>query len=339
MHTPTLLERMLSMKTNIHTLIQRKRKAALSAILTIGLTASIISHAAAGERVVIGTPGSISDNSIAVKVAIDKGFYEEAGLDVELVNFKGGAPSIQALVGGGIQYAIAAPEHVTRLRQWGVDAVVAFALHGSHTYALLSAPGSDVKSFKDLIGKRVGITSSGSLTENLIRLEALDQNLTVGKDIEVVGAGVGAAQKAALDTNRIDAGMFGNIDALQLVEQGYQVVHDWRQESVPALALLTLESYQQENPAIVEAVTKATLKAQQLILSDRELLLSTLRDLYPDVSDEIIAKVADGLEKSLLPDGVFNRESYDRLQADLVQIEPELESLDYEVANPGTYLR
>ena len=315
------------------------RNAVFSAVLTLGFATTATGYADAGERVVIGTPGSIGDNSLAVKIAIDKGFYEEAGLDVELVNFKGGAPSIQALIGGGIQYAIAAPEHVTRLRQRGVDAVVAFALHGNHTYVLLSTPRSDVRNFEDLAGKRVGITSSGSLTENLIRLEALDHDLVVGEDVEVVGAGVGAAQKAALDTNRIDAGMFANIDALQLTEQGYQIVHDWREESVPALALLALDPYQRENPAIAEAVTKATLKAQQLILSDRELALSALKELYPDVSDAIIGQVADSLAKSLLPDGVFAREPYDRLQADLVLIEPDLEQLDYDIANPGTYLR
>ncbi|GEM_PF-1634206 len=309
-----------------------------AATIAVSLGASIQS-AQANERVVIGTPGNMSDNSLAVKVALDEGFYKDAGLDVELVDFKGGAPSIQALVGGGIQYAIAAPEHVTRLHQRGVDAVVAFALQGTHTYALLTPANSPVKSFDDLKGKRIGITSAGSLTENLIRLRALDRGLSYGKDFEVLGVGVGAAQKAALDTGNIDAGMFGNIDALELERQGYRIVYDWRAQRTPGLALLALKSYQDENPAIAEAVIKATLKGQKLVLENRDLTISKLKELYPKYSDQTIAAVADRLQKSLEPNGLFERAPYDKLQDELIIIDPSLQKVGYDAANPGTYLK
>ncbi len=318
-------------------ILSLSRRALLGFVASAGIVVGL--PAAAQERVVFGTPGAISDNSLAVQVAIDEGFYEEAGLAVEVVNFKGGAPSIQALVGGGIDYAIAAPEHVTRLRQRGVEAIVAFALQGTHTYALLAPASSDVQTFEDLKGKRIGITSSGSLTENLIRLEALDAGLAFGQDFEVVGAGVGVAQKAALDTQRIDAGMFGNIDALQLVRDGYRVVHDWRQERVPGLALLALSDTAAERPAVHEAVIRATLKAQQLVISDPELTLAKLKQLYPTYSEDILQQVASGLANSLEADGVFAQEPYDKLQDDLVLIEPDIEKVDYQVANPGTFLR
>lgn len=310
----------------------------ITALAVVAISAAG-SPAHANERVVIGTPGSLSDNSLGVKVALDKGFYKEAGLDVEIVNFKGGAPSIQALIGGGIQYAIAAPEHVTRLHERGIDAVVAFALQGTHTYVLLAPADSPVKNFEDLKGKRIGITSAGSLTENLIRLQALDRGLDFGKDLQVLGVGVGAAQKAALDTGRIDAGMFGNIDAIELERQGYRIVYDWRSQKIPGLALLALKSYQDENPAIAEAVVRATLKGQQLVLKDRDLTLSKLKELYPDYSNETLTKVADRLQNSLEPNGLFNQEAHDKLQDELVLIEPKLEKVDYETANPGTYLK
>lgn len=305
---------------------------ATSVIATIDL-------ANANERVVIGTPGNLSDNSLAVKVALDEGLYKEAGLDVEIVNFKGGAPSIQALVGGGVQYAIAAPEHVTRLHQRGVSAVVSFALQSTHTYALVAPADSPVKSFADLKGKRIGITSAGSLTENLIRLQSLDSGLTFGKDIQVLGVGVGAAQKAALDTQRIDAGMFGNIDALELERDGYRIVYDWRTHRIPGLALLALKSYEDENPAIAEAIVKATLKGQRLVLENRDLTVSKLKELYPNYSDQTINGVADRLQNSLQSNGLFEREPFEKLQEELVLIEPDLEKVDYDTANPGTYLK
>lgn len=311
------------------------RFAIASALLSVF---ALINPVAAETRVVIGTPGRVSDNSLAVSVAIDKGYYKDAGLDVELVDFKGGAPSIQALVGGGVQYVIAAPEHVVRLRQRGVDGVASFALQNTHTYVLLAKDSSPVKSFADLKGKRVGITSAGSLTENLIRLQAKRSGLDYDSDIEVVGAGVGAAQKAAIDSDRIDAGMFGNIDALQLVGSGYHVVFDWREQRIPGLGLLTLASWQDEHPEVAKGIVQATLKAQKLILSDRETSIDGLKQLYPDLDPLIIEKVADSLQTSLSTDGRFSQSEFDDLQKDLVEIEPNLPKVDYAVAFPGQFL-
>jgi NitT/TauT family transport system substrate-binding protein len=308
--------------------------ACATALLVFGSSTMV----SAGEKVTFGTAGFLSDNSIAIKVAIDKGFYQELGIEPEVVNFKGGAPAIQALIGNGIQYAIAAPEHAIRLRNRGVNGVVAFALQNAQSYALLVPDASPVKTFADLKGQRVGITSSGSLTESLITLQGKANNLIVGKDIEIIGAGVGAAQKAALDTQRVAAGMFSNTDALQMVGNGYRIVYDWRTEQTPALGLITIDDWQKKNPELAKAVVQATLKAQQLVLKDRELRVSTLKVLFPDLSEEVIQKVADLLPKVLVADGVVKQADFDKLQKDLQSIEPDLKPVDYLVANPATYL-
>jgi NitT/TauT family transport system substrate-binding protein len=292
----------------------------------------------AGEKVTFGTAGFLSDNSIAIKVAIDKGFYKEVGIDPEVVNFKGGAPAIQALVGNGIQYAIAAPEHAIRLRNRGVNGVIAFALQNAQSYALLVPDASSVKTFADLKGQRVGITSSGSLTESLITLQAKANNLAVGKDIEIIGAGVGAAQKAALDTKRIAAGMFSNTDALQMVGNGYRAVYDWRTEHTPALGLIAIDDWQKKNPELAKGVVQATLKAQQLLLKDRNVRVSTLKVLFPDLPDDVIQKDADLLPKVLVADGIVKQADFDKLQTDLQSIEPDLKPVDYSLVNPATYL-
>jgi NitT/TauT family transport system substrate-binding protein len=295
--------------------------------------------AGAQTRVVIGTPGSINDASLAVQIAIEKGFYRDAGVAVEVVDFKGGAPAVQALVGSGINYCICAPEHVIRLRNRGVDGVVAFAFDTRHTYVLLTKDNSSIKQLADLKGKRVGITSSGSLTENLVRLEGKRAGLDAGKDLEIIGAGVGAAQKAALDTGRIEAGMFGNLDALQLAGQGYRPVFDWRTQVVPSLALVARESWLKENVAAARGVAEATLKAQKLIIADKAVAIEGLTKIYPTLPAAVIEQVAISLQQPRLSrDGLFTKEAFDRLQDDLVEIEPDLKRVPYSVGVPGLYL-
>lgn len=285
--------------------------------------------ARADTHVVFGTPGRLSDNSLAVKVAIDKGFYRDAGLDVEVVDFKGGAPAVQALVGGGIQFAIIAPEHVIRLRNRHLDGEVALALQDHQSYALLAAKSSPVNSFADLKGRRVGITSPGSLTDNLIRLAAKKAGLDAASDLEIVSAGLGATQKAAIDSKGIDAGMFANVDALQLPSKDYKIVYDWRQEKEPALALVTLGSWVKDHPDAAHAVIAATYKAQQLILADPAVAKAALASLYPAMPPATVAQIADSLRAQLSGTPDFSRAEFETLEDDVIQSEPALHRIDF----------
>lgn len=304
----------------------------------LGLFISVMT-ANAQTRVVIGTPGSIGDASLAVQIAIDKGFYRDAGVAVEVIDFKGGAPAVQALVGGGVNYCICAPEHVIRLRNRGVDGVVAFAFDTRHTYVLLAKESSPVRTFADLKGKRVGITSAGSLTENLIRLEGKRAGLDANKDLEIIGAGVGAAQKAALDTGRIEAGMFGNLDALQFAAQGYRAVFDWRTQVVPSLALIARESWLKESAAAARGVAEATLKAQKLIISDKAAAVEGLRKVYPTLPPDVIEQVVVSLQETRLSrDGLYTQEAFEHLQDDLLELEPDIKRVPFQVGVPGLYL-
>jgi NitT/TauT family transport system substrate-binding protein len=307
-------------------------------LLAALLPAFLLSDAAwAQTRVVFGTSGSLGDASLAVAVAIDRGFYRDAGIIPEVIDFKGGAPAVQALVSGGIQYCICAPEHVVRMRTRGLDGVVAFALDTRHTYVLVAKDSSPAHQFADLKGKHVGITSPGSLTENLILLQAKRQGFDASRDLEMIGVGVSAAQKAAIDSGRIEAGMFGNVDAVQLLGRGYRAVFDWRTQTVPSLALLSRQRILDDNPQAARAVVQATLKAQQLILDNKAIAIEALAKLYPTLDRAAIEGVAAELPHRLSRTGIYTREAFDHLQNDLFELEPDLKRVDYGAAEPRNY--
>jgi NitT/TauT family transport system substrate-binding protein len=246
---------------------------------------------------------------------------------------------VQALVGGGVQYAIIAPEHVIRLRNRGVDGVVAVALDTHHTYVLVAKNTSPLKSFADLKERRVGITSSGSLTESLLKLQAKREGLNADIDFEIVGSGVGAAMKAAIDTGRIEAGMFGNLEAERLLLEGYKVVFDWRPQEIPNLALISTATWQAANSKIARDFAAATLRAQKEITTDRETAVDYLRKTYPTLDERVLLKDAESLATRLSHDGIYDEASITRLQDDLQQIEPSLKRVPYADVMPLTYLK
>jgi NitT/TauT family transport system substrate-binding protein len=133
--------------------------------------------------------------------------------------------------------------------------------------------------------------------------------------------------------------MFGNLDALQLAGQGYRPVFDWRTQVVPSLALVARESWLKENAAAARGVAEATLKAQKLIIADKAVAIEGLTKIYPTLPAAVIEQVAISLQQPRLSrDGLFTKEAFDRLQDDLVEIEPDLKRVPYSVGVPGLYL-
>lgn len=303
------------------------------ALIASGLTAFSASASFSQETVRFGTSGSLSNESIAVAIAIEKGFYKEAGIDAEVINFKGGAPAIQALVGNAIEYCICAPEHVIRLRNRGIDAIVAVPLDNRTGYALLGGKDQKGKTIADLKGGKIGITSSGSKTDNLVRLALQRAKLQPDIDVELVSVGGPGNQLAAIQKGDIAAGMISGFEALR-AEQDLSVVHDWRTKRVPNLGLLALKSWTTDHAKISKPIAAATLKAAELAKSDRALRVETLKKLFPEVQADLIEIGAGRLNDSTVTTPRFAEDEFNALQADILELEPDLKPITFAEFNP-----
>src|SRR5690606_29924292 len=79
-------------------------------ILLAATAMAIPSGAAQAQQALrIGAFGPLNNESIAVAIALEKGFYKDAGIDAELITFKGGAPAVQALAGKAVDVCICSP--------------------------------------------------------------------------------------------------------------------------------------------------------------------------------------------------------------------------------------
>ncbi|MGI6851027.1 ABC transporter substrate-binding protein [Mesorhizobium sp. 1B3] len=305
-------------------------RAALTAVMLMAtLTAS-----AAEEPVRFGTSGGLSNESIAISVAIDQGYFKEVGIEPEIIHFKGGAPAIQALAGGAIEYCICAPEHVIRLRNRGVDAIVAAPLDNRMGYALFGPKDGSAKSLAELKGQKLGITSPGSKTDNLLRLALHRADLDPDADVQIVGIGGPANQISAIDTGNIAAGMLSGFEALR-AEQTHSVVYDWRTLRVPSLGLLALGGWAKEKPDVAKAVASATRRGAELAATDRTIRVKTLRELFPEADEALIELAADKLNDSTVTSPRFAVEEFDALQKDILELEPELKPISFDEFNPA----
>jgi len=117
-----------------------------------------------------------------LEVAKQKGWFKDAGLDVDLVWFDY-LPSIDAFSANKVDaVAIVATDALVAGATGGKSKIVALLDYSEGSDMIVGAPG--VESIKDLKGKKIGIEVT--LVEHLLLLKALEANGMKQSDVELV---------------------------------------------------------------------------------------------------------------------------------------------------------
>lgn len=159
----------------------------------------------AQTKVVIGT-GKDPNLGAPLIVAREKGFFREAGLDVELKYFPTGGDTIAAFVGGSIHLGSSGSTPTTHLRSRPFPVKIVSRISDiSGAQQLIVKEG--VKSLEELYGKKVGVmrgTASDALFNSIVKGYGLDMS-----KFEIVNMG---------PTEMLQGFVRGAVDAVALWE-------------------------------------------------------------------------------------------------------------------------
>lgn len=302
-------------------------------LLLAATTAALSPASVRAEAMRIAAFGPLNNESIAVAIALNEGLYKKAGIEAELITFKGGAPAVQALAGKAVDVCICSPEHVIRLTNRGLDAHVIVPLSNITSYVLFGPKDTAIKDIADLKGKKIGITTPGSKTDGLVRLALERTGLDPNKDASIVGIGGSANNLAAIKAGHVDAGMVSGLEVL-LAEQQFTPIHDWRKSKTASLALIGLDSWSKENPELVRKFIQATLKAAEIAAQDKTKREDALLQFYPNFDADLIRGNSDRLVASVVTQPRFTEAEFNALQEDTLAIQPELKPITYDAFNP-----
>ena len=102
-------------------------------------------------------------------VAMKKGFFKEAGIDVTgILTSKGGGTTVRNVLEGGLPFGEVALSAAIAAIQEGADIkIVMGAVRSAADVYWVTMPDSPIKSVKDLVGKKMAITSPKSVTDML----------------------------------------------------------------------------------------------------------------------------------------------------------------------------
>ncbi len=196
----------------MRTIFGRLGGAFLALMLTSGL-------AAAQSKVTIAIGGGACLCYLPTVLARQLGEYEKAGLAVELVDLKGGSDALKAVLGGSADVVSGYFDHCVNLaaKKQEMTAFVVYDRYPGLVLVVSPSHNAEIKSIKDLAGKKVGVSAPGSSTDFFLKY-LLKKNGLDPASASVIGVGLGATAVAAMQQGQIDAAVM--LDPAVTVLQG-----------------------------------------------------------------------------------------------------------------------
>jgi NitT/TauT family transport system substrate-binding protein len=264
--------------------------------LIVGAFASGMSLAAA-TAVAAGTPVTFQLNWMAggpnagFAAAVAEGYYNDVGLDVTVVQGNGSGNTAQLVANGRAQLAYADAVAVMQLIAKGAPMKVVSTIYQSNPNAVMSLKKANIKSVKDLAGKKVGVPSGSSQTTMLPLL--LKANDLKESDVNMIDMPV-ASMVPALLQGQVDA-VLGSIDAYQIQaeSQGAQLdVYRFADHGVPTVStsIFASNDYLKSNPDLVKKFIAASLKGWSFALDHPDQAIKDLKKVFPEVNESLATK-------------------------------------------------
>ena len=191
----------------------RRKMAGKKLIWALGLAFLLLLPSMArgqSETVKLGDLAAISN--AAIYIAIEKGFFKEQGVNTEITNFDSAAKMVPAMVAGELEVSVGSASAglfnaVAQQAPFRIVADKGQAREG-YGFSLLAVrkdlvDSGQVKTFKDLKGKKIAILAKGNIQHYLVGKMAEEVGLTIN-DVELSFLGA-PNQVTAFETKAIDA--------------------------------------------------------------------------------------------------------------------------------------
>lgn len=299
--------------------------------LAVAAILGMVGQADAATTVRVGNSSATAFNFLPLELGIKQGSFAKNGIDVEVVDLGGASKIYQALIAGSIDMSLAAgtdvPFIMKGVPETGVGAIaITPALLG-----IVVPANSPIHTLADLKGKKIGVSTLGSLTE-WVAFEAVHKAGLTQNDVTIVTDGsTTPPQIAALETGQVDAQVSAVALGWNLEEQKKGRLLASASEFVgPFLlnAIYARNDFIKEHPDSVRAFLKGWYDTVNFMATHRAetIQFETTIDKFSDAVNE---KQYDTVMPSLSRDGKFPADALaatarSMVDLDMLKTEPDM---------------
>jgi sulfonate transport system substrate-binding protein len=217
-------------------------------------------------RIAVGGQGT--QVNLPAMVAQELGFYKEAGLNVLLTEFPGGAKALEAVMGGSADVVCGSYDHTIQMAAQGKDLRAFVAMLNFPGMVLVSPTAASIE---ELRGKTVGVTTLGSGSHMLLNYLLAVHGMKPD-DVSNAAIGSSATSVGAVTHNKVDAAVMTE-PALAMVRKQMPGLHTladmetaagvrsvFGSERYVATALYSRTEWVEKNPDTAKRLAAAIIK-------------------------------------------------------------------------------
>ncbi len=275
---------------------------------------------------------------MSIYVARAKKYFEQEGIDLEVIITQGDGPDVQALLAKEVDFVATPPHHLYSLYNQGKPLLGVAGLLGRLSINMVihkeaaKARGITEASplpekLKALKGLTIGASRAGTLTYNVAIHYIKRAGYEPQKDVKVIGAGTGAAAIAALENRLVDAYAFSSPLVEQMVSRGNAI---WFLNNTagqdPEMAeflhavLYVRPDYAREKPETVRKMVRAIVRASNWIVqSSPEEVAEAIRPFFTRLEPAIYLSAVRNVKQAVAPDGRMSEAGSDNYQKLLLE--------------------
>ena len=269
--------------------------------LALGLGILLLSLAvgkASAENVRVGI-ASINVTMIPLAVARERGFFQQEGLNVDLVLMPA-ALNVKVLLSRDIDYATTVGAAVIAAVR-GIDVHVVMLFTDRPLFDLVGSP--KIHSVAELKGRTISISSRGGIQDAILR-RMLQQSGVDPAQVTILTMPVPSAMVAAIKSERVAAGLLNppyNFFAYREGLKNLGFAGSFMRLS--SAGIIAMREKLDRNPDQIRRMARALTRAQVLIKEQKQAVIPIMKRFLGMKDEELLSQIYDYYRASETVDG------------------------------------
>jgi NitT/TauT family transport system substrate-binding protein len=219
------------------------------------------------------------------------GLYEKAGINLTIEEGRGSGTTAQMVATGQTDVGFADAPAALQIRSKGAPVKVVAPILQTNAFAIISLEETNIRSPKDLVGKKVAVqpgTAQTTLLDAIFAANGIDK-----AKVEIVNIDPAALVGAILE-KKVDAILAGaDFQSVQMRDRGFKV-HDifYRDVGVPTvgLSIVAREDRIKADPDLYRRFVEASLQGWDAARKDPDAAAAAVIEMFPSANKDQILK-------------------------------------------------